>query len=265
MKKVLLYSGGMDSLIAWHYLGEPQCMHAEIGNRGGEVERALARVAMSELEMSMLFSRVLKMDKFEESDANIPMRNLYLSMLAVSELVSKSKIRDDESEGIEVYMISQLGETSTPDRSQEFMSLASSLLTMLNGGLPIKISSPFMKMTKVDMVEWYVKNVQDEQAKRLRRLTVGCFSPIWTGMKGDVILHCGECPACFRRRIAFAANDVDNSGEYARNVLEWRGVQNYIDVMLADKAAGYPKYGERRVRQTLDTLIKLGISIEEKS
>ena len=62
----------------------------------------------------------------------------------------------------------------------------------------IHVGSPFYHMDKTEMVEWYIK--KGFSTARLRA-TVGCY----TSDEG----HCGNCPACFRRFVAFMNNGVE--------------------------------------------------------
>jgi len=43
LKEVLLFSGGMDSLIAWAYLKKPKCLYFPLNNRAVAREQEVAK------------------------------------------------------------------------------------------------------------------------------------------------------------------------------------------------------------------------------
>ena len=213
MKEILLYSGGMDSYIAWHYLRKPKTLFANLGHRYRfkEFEAVIKTIPKTKImEMSTI-------GKYEEDDANIPLRNLYLSMLAVNEGASK------------VWMIVQKDEMSIPDRSHEFFSSSSKLLTFL-AEREVKVSSPFCHMDKTEMVGWFVKNIND--VKGLLS-TVGCFS----SEEG----HCGNCGSCFRRYVALMNNNIHPGYE----------LQEEIKIYYLNRLHKYPIERQDRMRQWL--------------
>ena len=181
MKEILLYSGGMDSYIAWHYLGKPETLFVDLGHRYRLKEyKAVLSTIPETKTISSLF-----IGKYEEDDANIPMRNLFLAMCAAWEGADK------------VWLIVQKDEMSIPDRSIDFMLEARPILSNLVKR-DVRIATPFSDMDKTDMVRWYVDEVGDIGTLFQ---TVGCFS--------EHDGHCGDCGACLRRYIAFKNNRID--------------------------------------------------------
>jgi 7-cyano-7-deazaguanine synthase in queuosine biosynthesis len=183
-KEILLYSGGPDCLIAYHYLGKPQTLYVNLGHKYRDKEK---------LSIFQTIPNTIIMDNeiignYEKKDAEIPMRNLLLSMCGVWEGAEK------------VWISIQKDEMNIPDRSEEFFLYISSFLSFLSGK-NISVDTPFRNMDKTDMVTWYIKNVGD-----MGRLlsTTSCYSD-----PEKSIAHCGDCPACFRRYVAFKNNDVD--------------------------------------------------------
>jgi 7-cyano-7-deazaguanine synthase in queuosine biosynthesis len=126
------------------------------------------------------------MGGYEKVDAEIPMRNLLLSMLAVLEGADK------------VWLVCQSDEMSIPDRSERFFKDSSDLISFLVGRRVV-VDTPFRTMDKTDMVAWYGKS-----GNKIEDLlqTVGCYS--YENGYG----HCGNCPACFRRWVALMNNDI---------------------------------------------------------
>jgi 7-cyano-7-deazaguanine synthase in queuosine biosynthesis len=124
---------------------------------------------------------------FEEEDATIPQRNMYLAMVAANLGYT------------DINIIAQKEERSIPDRSASFFRMASEVITYLTGR-PTKVSSPFADMDKIDMVRWYIDNLKDMKALEG---TWACYTPVRSGLHRE---PCGNCPACFRRFNALILN-----------------------------------------------------------
>ena len=184
MKEILLFSGGLDSFIAWHFLKKPECLYVDIGHRYHlqEMEAAMRLYHVTGLKVTI--DRKLILTELEKEDAFIPMRNSFLAHIAALY-------------GDKIWLIVQKGELEIPDRSVLFMERISQLLTQLNGR-DISVDSPFIGMTKTDMVKWYIE--QGLPVDHLK-LTMSCYN-------GN---NCGYCPACFRRWVAFKLNGIEEN------------------------------------------------------
>lgn len=180
MNDVLLYSGGMDSYIAWHYLRKPKTIYVNLGHR--YVDKELDAIALTIPDTVVLLCDWV--GQHEQPDAFIPSRNLLLATAA-------SILGYDE-----IYLIAQKDEMSLADRSQPFFEQTSSLLSMLLEK-KVRVSTPFAEVDKTDMVQWYVDN--DLDVTQLLQ-TVGCYR--------STSGHCGNCPACLRRWVALMNNDI---------------------------------------------------------
>lgn len=190
MSKVLLYSGGLDSFIAWHFIGKPDALYADLGHR-------YAKKELSAIKKTIPATTVVSIPwvgKFEREDAYIPARNLLLATLPVIAGYD------------EVCIVSQKDEMELPDRSPVFFEKASSLLGWLQER-EVVVFTPFADVDKTDMVTWYMENVGDLEALLS---TVGCYS----SEKG----HCGKCQSCFRRWVALMNNDIQPGYEVSRSI-----------------------------------------------
>lgn len=181
---VVLFSGGMDSLIAWEYLGRPDRLYVRMNHRYQAEE--LRQISELSLPGNLILSDFGELGKYEKSDAEIPLRNLYLSMVAVNLGYLK------------VWLAIQKDEMSIPDRTISFMHKASDLLSVLRGDT-VSVGTPFEFMDKVDMVGWYVSEGKDVETLRN---TWACYFPV--GGK-----PCGGCGACFRRYVSFKENGIE--------------------------------------------------------
>jgi len=181
MKEILLFSSGIDSYIAWYYLNKPQTLYINMFHKyhKEEINRVKALIPSTII-------KDLDLSKFEDWDADIPMRNLYLSMMALNMGYDK------------IWLSIQKEEMTTPDRSERFFKEASSLCSFLTKR-EIIIDTPFREMDKVDIVKWYVDS---KFSVSLLKETWACYNPI----KGE---PCGDCGACFRRFMAFKLNKIE--------------------------------------------------------
>jgi 7-cyano-7-deazaguanine synthase in queuosine biosynthesis len=219
---ILLYSGGLDSFIAWHYLNKPKTLYLSLGHRYTTHEIAAIKKTIPDT----IIDTRLDLADWEEKDANIPLRNAFLIMIA-------SKYDKD------VVLVVQRGEMNIPDRSVYFFNRFGEWLTFL-WGEGATLSTPFFHMTKTEMVRWFLKEVKNKTALLSTR---SCFSP------GDS--PCGNCAACFRRWVAFINNDIGE--EYENDITKYSGIPDYIDKMKRKR------YDRLRTEETFAALKKVGI------
>ena len=219
---ILLFSGGMDSFIAYHYLSKPKTLYVDLGHRYAPHEVDMVKKLIPET----IIDTRLNLADWEEKDANIPLRNAFLIMIA-------SKYDKD------VVLVVQRGEMSIPDRSPNFFNNFGKWLSFLWGS-ERSISTPFFHMTKTQMVAWYI---QDANLKKDLLSTRSCYSP------GD--LPCGACAACFRRWVAFINNGL--SEEYENDITKYSGIPEYINKMKLKK------YDRLRTEETFKALRKVGL------
>ena len=229
MSKVLLLSSGLDSLVAWYFLGKPNCLHVMGHSRYSwkELECILKfKDKHPETEVSIVGANWLS--QFEEPDANIPARNLFFIDVA-------SHFAD------EIYLVCQLGEMSIPDRNDKFFSDISKMLTFLYQKKKV-VSPVFGNLTKMDMVKWALENgVPKEELLG----AYSCFSGTGT--------RCGRCAACFRAAVALDYCSILPNNFFDENIWEAPIISEYIR-RLKDG-----KYEQRRAEQTIQVLIKCGL------
>lgn len=232
MKEVVLYSGGMDSHIAWYYLGKPDAIYISHGCRyeWKQLKAVKTIKKVEDTDRIKVVDGILNLSSFEEPDASIPLRNAYFVMIAAT-------LGYDN-----IYLIVQKGETSIPDRTPKFLKQMSEILSQ-QFSREIKVDSPFLNMTKQDMVKWYLDNGGNVKSLLL---TTACFHPIFDA--------CGNCKACFRRWIALRYNDLDDVYHHYYQDIRYSPVtQQYIK----DLKSG--KYDSVRTKQTLEVLKKEGL------
>jgi 7-cyano-7-deazaguanine synthase in queuosine biosynthesis len=181
--RVLLFSGGLDSFIAYHYLGHHiKTVYFNTGIKYSDEEERVIKHLIPDTIID--HSLKLKSREIENSDtAFIPMRNLYLAMLAC-------KYGDE-------IIIAGLKDDAVNDKNPQIFEKMSAILSELNGR-KIVVRSPFWEMTKADIVKWYLAG-GGNQHDLLK--TISCYEP-------DKTDYCGKCKCCFRKWVALWVNGI---------------------------------------------------------
>jgi 7-cyano-7-deazaguanine synthase len=198
-REILLCGGGIDSFVAWHYLGKPPALYFDLGDRNRDQEyRALDTLARRH-GIRLVVSRELDLGSWELQDGVIPFRQLHLAVLACH--------RADT-----VWCVALKGNRGTDKSSPAFERL--SKLVSEVAGRDIRIDSPFRDMTKTEVVRWYV-----DQSLPVEDLicTHSCMKP------KNTLLHCGRCAGCVRRWVALANNGIE--APFAEDPWRWEQVQ----------------------------------------
>jgi len=202
--RILLYSGGIDSLIAWYYLGKPQRLYVDLGTRYSRKEFDSLE-EYSPNSGSVLYRAHKGWGRYETEDAWVPMRNMLLIMVAASEGADY------------IYLVAQKGEQSIPDRKPEFFTRVQTFVSEQHDR-PIMVSPVFPDMDKVAMVHWYMS-----QGLPIRDLikAFSCYS-------SDA--PCGQCSACWRKFIALEANGIRCEQIFNHDIRAW-GTEHYLPRM----------------------------------
>ena len=179
---IFLFSGGIDSFCAYHYLKQPNTVYFDLGTRYSKKELKYVQKLVPDIivDTSLNFG-----DKEFGADAYVPFRNLLLAAQAVkySDVVYIVGVKDDK----------------VSDKNEEIFEKMSALLSEMEGRT-IQILSPFWNMTKAVVVNWYLTNVTTNPKALLD--TISCYSEEDTN-------YCGMCPCCFRKWNALRANGID--------------------------------------------------------
>jgi 7-cyano-7-deazaguanine synthase in queuosine biosynthesis len=180
---VVLFSGGIDSYIAWHYLGMPKTVYFDLNTPYSKKEIKVVKKLIPET----IIEKVIDFSTRQEGEnAYIPYRNIHLAMLA-------NKYSDN-------IVIAGLKDDKVNDKNEKvFHELSSFMSDMMNR--PILIHSPFWDMTKEQIVGWYLHRYRNSINNLME--TISCYS---SSKKN----YCGRCPACFRKWCAFRANGIDD-------------------------------------------------------
>ncbi len=229
MGEVLLFSAGLDSFPAWYYLGQPPALYFDLGHRYAAQERAAIAALGGGCGIEVTISEELRLGAWEAEDAIIPMRNVYLAMLAAK--------RADT-----VWCIGVKGDR-TLDKSPPAFTDMSAFITRLSGR-SVRVDSPFWEMTKTQIVAWYL-----DQGLPCEDLlcTFSC------GRSDGEAAHCGACSSCLRRWISLANNGV--SAPFSSPPWEWERVHEfYVPAMQQGR---YPPH---RAEEFFDALATVGLT-----
>jgi 7-cyano-7-deazaguanine synthase len=239
VKHLVLYSGGPDSFITLHKVlleerddvSNVQALYFDLGHRYRECER---RAIQETYPQTTILAELESLGILEETDATIWHRNAFLCLAA-------SRFADSSTENI-IYLTVQKDELSIPDRKPEFLDSMGSLLRSL--GQNIHIKAPFLDMDKTDMVTWFLLTGGNTH---VLKNTWSCYSPK-TAIDG-LFIHCGDCPACIRRYIAFTLSNIYTSpNDYFCYPKSSKTAELYVN---AAKAGKYSRERRRRILEAL--------------
>lgn len=206
--EVLLFSAGLDSFPAWHYLGRPPTLYFNLGHRYARQERAAITELANRCGIDVTYSDELNLAAWEAEDAIIPMRNAYFAMLAANRATT-------------VWCVGVKGD-HTRDKSPEAFAQISQFVTALSGR-PLRLDSPFWAMTKTDIIAWYLD----------QGLPVDDLLATYSCSRLDAAMtHCGACSSCLRRWISLVNNRVD--APFDAPPWQWEKVASYYVPAMQD-------------------------------
>jgi 7-cyano-7-deazaguanine synthase in queuosine biosynthesis len=187
--KVLLFSGGVDSFIAYHYLEKPQTVYFNLRGRYSLREMKVVK----ELIPSTIIDGSLHLGDREKGEkAYIPFRNLLMAAQAV-------KYSDN-------VVIVGLQDDVVSDKNEGIFDRFSRLLSDMECR-EIRLTSPFWATTKSQIVHWYLMIYGNGTREKLKK-TISCYRA--GALDGRIdYRYCGACPACFRKWVAFGVNGIE--------------------------------------------------------
>lgn len=191
MASILCFSGGLDSLAAYYYLGCPDTVYFDYG---GYCDKELT--AVRRLVPETIIDRSL--DLFKDSigpNAFIPYRNLLFALRAAKygNTVIIAGIKDD--------MVS--------DKSPHAFQVMTDAMKHLDVR-PVSVYSPFWEFTKEDIVEYLLSL---PNGKDMIMQSTSCYHPTEN--------FCGSCPSCFRKACALKAFGIELNFTNVNRVREY--------------------------------------------
>lgn len=201
-KSVLLFSGGMDSLMMAHLLHPDILLVLPHGQTYQEPELVSINQLITEKTLppssEVVFATPFSFSKIERDDAIIPSRNAYFILYAANY-------------GETIYLGSVYGDRSS-DKSPEFFKKMEDLLNHLYQeqhwckGRKFTVSAPYKDKTKTELVSLYLKAGGTSRALLLSK---SCYVP---GKQA-----CGWCKACFRKWVALQNNGLYSWHHFLNN------------------------------------------------
>lgn len=233
MKKVLLYSGGMDSWLMSKLWKPDIKLYVDMKTRYSENE--LARICKEPDVQVVEFP----LGRWERKDAIIPLRNLYLAMVACNVT---------GSEDVEILIGATAGDRVL-DKSPAFVAKATDLLSYLYTpqhwipeGKKVKVCIDYKQYTKTDLLKMFKKQGGDLEEAFTHSFS--CYNPV----DGH---ECWHCKPCFRKFTAFSEAGYEFSDDVARTVC------SYIKTdILPDIEAGTYGRGEKEEHDIVDVYNK---------
>lgn len=181
---VILYSGGMDSLMLAHKYPDALPLYVSVRSRYTDKEMACLPSGVT------VVPNVLDLAAFERPDAIIPGRNLMLALVA--------------AQFGDTIMLGATAGDASRDKDAVWASLAASVMSYMFSGRHFEadpwhpaILLPFKHHSKPQLVKEYLDTGGSVQALLD---SVSCYDPTH--------LHCGHCKSCVRKWVALEANGI---------------------------------------------------------
>jgi 7-cyano-7-deazaguanine synthase in queuosine biosynthesis len=201
MKKVLLYSGGLDSYCASKLQDYNILLHINLNTSTEEIERK--RLPNNVITFN------LEIGKFEVENSYLPLRNELMCLIA-------------SYYGEEIHLISLKGEGNDiqgNDKNCIFTSLTEGVLNYhwynLRDKIPHKIIFPYKHLEKWQLLKLVIDKGYKPQ--EIFNDTFSCYKPLENGKE------CGLCWACINKWSAFALNNctfMQDITEHIENFVE---------------------------------------------
>ena len=208
-KMVLLFSGGMDSVIFDHLLQPDILLYLPTGSKYEDIEtkKMLDLTSKGYVDGSKLvvLPDVLNLSKFERDDAIVPNRNAFLLLFAslYGETLILGSVQGDRS-----Y-----------DKDEIFYDKMEALLNHMwqeqhwTEEKSFKVMSPYKNTTKTQLIKDYLA---DGGKSEILLESWSCYDP-----QVKYLLHpeqlCGWCKPCFRKWVSLHNNGITIPENYYKN------------------------------------------------
>lgn len=236
-----LCSGGLDSYLAWKLI-VPQSsnVYVTIGHRyQGDELSALRAIRSLDRTFTWITVEGPSIGHLETPSGIIPCRNALLLLTAAAHIASEPGVAKAT-----LWLGALAGEINS-DKSEEFCRALSHTLNVSwrqqywTEGVWFRVDSPVRHLTKAQLIRQYCQAGHDPVVLGASR---SCYTP------GLGPAHCGRCPACFKRWVAFRAAAVPDPTGYAHDPSGWPGAA------LARQKALDGTYDRLRAAETLVAL-----------
>lgn len=212
-REVLCFSGGTDSLIAWHYLNFPQPLYVMMGHRYqtkeinciGQLKKLIPKLN------NVIYYSGPELGRFEVGDnAYIPRRNLMLALCG-------------SYFGNKIYIAGVKGD-KVEDKNESVFSIMSFAMNSIKkqNEPTIKIESPFWQMTKTNIIKWFLDNYPKAYVEKVLKTSVSCYDETTMG-------SCGNCFSCARKWLSLESANIQSYWWFEKDIRNFKGLYDYID------------------------------------
>jgi len=232
----LLFSGGLDSVIAYQYALKggynPTAIYVDMGQSNAEKEKEAISKLPSSLkpELNVInMQELIPLLSSRLSNQIIPSRNVMLATIgSMFNSTVWLGVLDGEQNGKE------------HDKSPKFFRDTSSLLSFTNENFQdqTNITSPFLHMTKAETIGWALaNNIKKEDLFE----TTSCYDSKES--------KCGKCLTCYKRYTSFLLNDIIEPG-YETNPLESEyALELQREIPIAKANNDYSRFTRKRIEE----------------
>lgn len=231
-KLVICYSGGMDSLIAYHYARKVEryreedilLLNFDIGQPyQAKEEKAMKAIGLpyTQVKLTLPSAQAATLENYI-----IPGRNMVFASIAATY-------------GDKVWVVGTKHENHARmfDKNEAFFSTASTALAQAFGDRTC-VRTPFINASKTDLLEYARhQGILNEVAK-----TISCYHPVYD--------RCGECGLCFKRAIAFSAAGLPPE-TFQNDPFLSKVATDYYQKYFEDLDQGCERYGKPRIIEAL--------------
>lgn len=201
MKKVLLYSGGLDSWLISQLWKPDVRLYVNINGDYSREEMRRLPNDVQVLNFPLLGS-------YEMDNKFIPMRNLYFLMLA-------------SNYGDEICLGATAGDWGNKDKTPEFLNGAERMINYLLSDKKVKrkisVCRDFINIPKSALMEEYL--LKGGNIETIKEETFSCYTPV----NGEA---CLECYPCFRKFALLLSHGAKYNKAERRKM--WNYVKKYI-------------------------------------
>ena len=241
-KSVLLFSGGMDSLMFDYLMNPDVLLYIPTGSKYESIETeklsVLGNKGYIDSNKLVLLPDVLNLSLFERDDAIVPNRNAHLMLIA-------------SMYGEKLILGSVQGDRSF-DKDPIFYEKMTDLLNHMwkeqhwTEERIFKVSSPYKDKTKTEIVKEYLEKGGSEEALLE---SYSCYEPQELSFYEQLECFsqseqtCGWCKPCFRKWISLHNNNISIPEDYyANNPWEAPWLEKLIPSVLEKNYRGKEDY-----------------------
>ena len=189
MKEVMLYSGGLDSVILAAMYPKAKKVYFNVNSKYSKNE-------IEKLPSDVIIDNTFDFSKIERDDAIVPFRNLYFVTRAIDY-------------GSDIYLAVTSGD-SIKDKDETFFTLAQQLNRHINSSwwgyeYEPTYHYPLKKLSKAQAIRNYLDS---GHSKAALLDSFSCYTPIDNK-------QCGKCKCCVRKYASLLVNDIDSTFTFA--------------------------------------------------